>query len=360
MNHATSLTGIFCDIFCVVIDNYGDAAVCWRLARQLALEHGWRVRLWIDDPSPLYKLAPDFQNGPVKVAFWSDATDDPADVVIEAFGCELPVTYVAAMAKRPKPPVWLNLEYLSAEPWVAACHGMASPHPSLPLVKYFFFPGFEPGTGGLLRERDYEARRETFDVNEFRSEFGVPPRLSDELTISLFSYPNAALPRLLDAWASARQPVRLLIPGGTDAAFTRGNLSCHPLPFLTQLRYDELLWTCDLNFVRGEDSFVRAQWVAKPFVWHIYPQADQAHLVKLGAFLDLAFMPQEADPVAGATDIADVMAFWRAWNGDGELDWTAFSAALPALQEHAKRWKSHLLETPDLASGLVRFCHQSL
>ena len=40
------------DVFCRVVDNYGDAAVCWRLARQLADEHGARVRLWIDLLAP--------------------------------------------------------------------------------------------------------------------------------------------------------------------------------------------------------------------------------------------------------------------------------------------------------------------
>jgi len=38
----------------------------------------------------------------------------------------------------------------------------------------------------------------------------------------------------------------------------RGQLALHAIPFLAQDRYDELLWACDLNFVRGEDSFVRA------------------------------------------------------------------------------------------------------
>ena len=118
-----------CDIFCTVVDNYGDAAVCWRLARQLATEHGWKIRLWIDDPAPLAQLAPDYGNGPVSVRLWPNPwptaglADDAADVVIEAFACELPPAYVEAMAARSRPPVWLNLEYLSAESWVAGCHG---------------------------------------------------------------------------------------------------------------------------------------------------------------------------------------------------------------------------------------------
>jgi len=340
-----------CDIFCAVVDNYGDAAVCWRLARQLAEDHGWRVRLWIDDLTPLQQLAPDHAAGPVDVRVWPTRpwpVTECADVIIEAFACELPPAYVATMATCARPLVWLNLEYLSAENWVAGCHGLSSPHPRLPLVKHFFFPGFDADTGGLLREHDYDARRRAFDEAAFRAEFGLPARAPDELMISLFSYPNPALPELMRAWAASSRPVRLLAPGSSEAAWTNGNLSVHALPFLPQPRYDELLWACDLNFVRGEDSFVRAQWAAKPFIWHIYPQTDDAHQSKLDAFL--AIHP------AGAA----LRAFWLAWNGKGTLDWPEFAATLPGLKAPMQQWAKTLAAHPDLASKLVQFCLERL
>ncbi|MEO7887531.1 MAG: elongation factor P maturation arginine rhamnosyltransferase EarP, partial [Polaromonas sp.] len=40
------------DIFCKVIDNFGDIGVCWRLAADLA-SRGHKVRLWVDDASAL-------------------------------------------------------------------------------------------------------------------------------------------------------------------------------------------------------------------------------------------------------------------------------------------------------------------
>ena len=339
-----------CDIFCVVVDNYGDAGVCWRLARQLADEYGWRVRLWIDNPAPLLWLAPDHASGPVDVRPWPSPwlATDTTDVVIEAFACELPPIYVEAMTARSRPPVWLNLEYLSAENWVAGCHGLPSPHPRLPLVRHFFFPGFADGTGGLLHERDYDARRKAFDAAAFRSEFGLPAESPDELTISLFSYENPALSALIEAWAASARPIRVLRPGNGDAASKTGNLSLHPLPFLPQRRYDELLWACDLNFVRGEDSFVRAQWAAKPFVWQIYPQADDAHRAKLDAFLDI-------HPAGG-----QLKAFWHAWNGDGAPDWPEFAARLPGLDGPSRQWAETLANRPDLASRLVQFCLERL
>lgn len=341
------MISVSCDIFCTVIDNFGDAGVCWRLARQLAIEHGWRVRLFIDDPVPLALLAPG-QNC-VDVRKWPDdfSNIEPADVIIEAFACDLPPAYVKVMQLRTRPPVWINLEYLSAEDWVAGCHGLPSPQPGL--NKYFFFPGFIRGTGGLLRERDFTA----------------PPASTfcETLEISLFCYSNPQLPALLAAWRDSKDPIVCHVAAGLpqnqvaawlDTAFDTGTtakcgkLTLHALPFLPQTGYDALLGRCHLNFVRGEDSFVRAQWAERPFVWQAYPQADHAHLAKLDAFLGL--YREKVD--AGGTAILN---FMRAWNGNGRLDWPELSASLPLLASYALRWARRLQSLGDLAANLVKF-----
>jgi uncharacterized repeat protein (TIGR03837 family) len=342
--HPRSIT---CDIFCAVIDNLGDAGVCWRLARQLAVEHGWRIRLFIDDPSPIDGFAPG--QAVVDVIKWEGdfAGIAPADVVIEAFACTLPQRYVEAMRARARPPVWLNLEYLSAEDWVAGCHGLPSPQAGL--AKLFFFPGFTEGTGGLLREKDYAV--------------SPAPTFSRQFEISLFCYDNPRLPALLNAWRDGERSILCHVceglprrqvetwlgeplPIGNRA--TRGQLTLAALPFLTQPDYDALLARCHLNFVRGEDSFVRAQWAERPFVWQAYPQAEDAHLAKLDAFLDL-YAP-----------VPEARAFFRAWNGDGALDWPVFSAALPALAAHAPGWAERIAAHGDLATNLVKFCGNRL
>ncbi len=356
---------ITCDLFCAVVDNLGDAAVCWRLARQLAREHSWRVRLWLDDPEPLTLLRPGFDSrneqqdvDGVDIRHWRTPfpAAEPADVVIEAFACELPGNYVAAMAARFRPPVWLNLEYLSAEDWVADCHGHASPHPRLGLAKYFFFPGFASGTGGLLRE--FDAR---FDA--------VPP--ASPLSVSLFCYENPALPALLDVWVTGDQPFRCQVceglprrqveawlgePFPAGSMVDRGALRLEAAPFMAQTEYDGFLAGCHLNFVRGEDSFVRAQWAARPFVWQPYPQADDVHRLKLDAFLARYIVGLER-PVAEA-----VTRFWHAWNGFGNIAaaWPDFRAALPTLLVHGRPWAERIAAPGTLADNLARFCMERL
>jgi len=301
------------DIFCKMIDNHGDLGVCWRLTRQL-LSQGHAVRLWVDDASALAWMAPDAFTGHIQgleVRSWKEASDPakltdlaPADVWIEAFGCRMPEAYVAhfvehAVATRSQQPAWVNLEYLSAENWVPRMHRLPSPVMSGPAkgwTQHFYYPGFTQGTGGLLREADLVERQQRFDRAAWRQQH-APNFAPGGLLISLFCYEPAALPQLLMQLAGT--PHHLLVtPGRPLAAVQQAlkGMAVHPrwsaLPFTNQNGFDEMLWACDLNFVRGEDSLVRALWAGRPFIWHIYPQEDNAHHAKLQAFLDWLEAPE--------------------------------------------------------------------
>jgi len=370
------------DVFGKVVDNFGDAGVAWRLVRELVAEHGLEVTLWQDDLAALARIAPgidphlDRQSSEgVTVRRWREPFSEvaPADVAVEAFGCGLPSSYVEAMARAAPPPMWFVLEYLSAEPWVGDVHGLASPHPQLALPRRFFFPGFTAKTGGLIREEGLLAARDEFRRNEAAqrtlwSTMRVPPPSNDEIRVTLFCYPNAALPGLLDAWADGDDTIVCVVPQGVAtgalAAWSAGNvpdpgrplrrgrLSLHSVPFVSQDDYDRLLWSSSLNFIRGEDSFVRAQWAAAPFVWHIYPQSDGAHWPKLDAFMDRYAVGLDADAAAA------VRRFWRAWNGaDGAgpigAAWREFAPARHAIGRHSRAWAAHLASLPELGAGLV-------
>ena len=367
------------DVFCVVVDNYGDIGVTWRLARQLVAEHGQRVRLWVDDLDTFARLCPG--SSATATQQWHDGVDvrhwlpewpgaEPADVVIEAFACQLPAAYIEAMAISEHRILWLNLEYLSAEDWVVGCHALPSMQPD-GLQKYFFFPGFEQGTGGLIREGDLMARREAFqrdptlrDAFLESLDFTVEPGAR---LLSLFAYENHAVAGWLDALAVDTRPTQLMVPEGRvlgDVArwlgveqlragdrHSRGGLQIAVLPFMTQNEYDMLLWCCDFNAVRGEESFIRAQWAGRPLVWHIYPQEEDAHWVKLNAFLELYLC--DLAPAAAAA----LKNFWHAWNkGEGSgAAWSDLLRHEVELIAHAERWTHKQVANGDLAGKLVFF-----
>jgi uncharacterized repeat protein (TIGR03837 family) len=357
--------GMRWDLFCRVIDNYGDIGVCWRLAADLA-GRGQSVRLWVDDPSPLAWMAPQGCPG-VEVRHWREHWDPvaPADVVVEAFCCDPPDAYIERMAARTQPPVWINLEYLSAEDYVERSHGLPSPRfqsPGAGLVKRFFYPGFTPSTGGLLREPGLRAERAAFDGPAWLDARGFVPAPREQV-ISLFCYDTPRLPTWLEGLAE--RPTLLLVTPGqatrqVEALLGRsaceghidrlGALRLGWLPALPQPEFDRLLWACDLNVVRGEDSFVRAQWAERPFLWHIYPQSDGAHTLKLDAFLD-RYLAGVAEDLAGP-----VRALWRSWNG-----LTADLAPLrPASWPNAAAWQGHARQWARQLAGQADLCTQLL
>lgn len=376
-------------IFCKVVDNFGDIGICWRLARQLRAEHGVAVTLWVDDLRSFRRIAPAVDpDAPtqavegVRVRHWAGqdgvfAPQDVADIVIEFFGVDIPPGYIAAMAQCEPRPVWINYEGLSAEAWVEGCHTLPSMHPRLKLTKHFFFPGFTGKTGGLLRERGLLEARARFQGDpaaavDFLRGLGVSEEEIGAFKVSLFCYPHAPVAELFDAWCEGGRRIACLVPEGVAreqvAAFlgadpvpgagaTRGALSVRVIPFMPQQDYDRLLWACDLNMVRGEDSWVRAQWAGRPFVWHIYPQDENLHHVKLRAFLEK--YTGEAGRLQGLVD------FSLRWNGarEGHMDecadwtalWSSLQADLPAITQRAQAWEASMLANGDLVSNLLNF-----
>ncbi len=356
-------------LVCRVVDNLGDAAIMWRLARQLATEHAISVGLYIDEPAVLQRLVPGARpgttvDGVAVHALEAGPAPDGADVVVCGFHAALPPGWSEWMARR-RPP-WINLEYLSAEPWVDDFHGLPSPRPG-GLVEHFFYPGFTARSGGLLRERDLLQRRDRFDADParragFLAGLGVVPRPGEALA-SLLCYPHAPLLPLARALGAAGVRLHLLVPDGVasdlvaaDAgarlgAASRGHLRTSRIPFLPQADYDTLLWSCDLSFVRGEDSWIRGIWSGRPFVWQVYPQAGRAHLVKLEAFLDRC----RADGATGGNGVlAEACRWWNDPEG-GDPGGMVRLAAEPALAGAELRALHDRIAGPDLATRLVAF-----
>ncbi|MDE2048663.1 MAG: elongation factor P maturation arginine rhamnosyltransferase EarP [Betaproteobacteria bacterium] len=332
-----------------MIDNFGDAGVCWRLADALTRQHHDTVTLWIDRPEVLDQLAPRQQH--VRVHRWAPhdgsgarlSADDLPDVLVEAFGCALPDEYLADVFQKRRGVAWINLEYLSAEPYVRRSHGLPSPvtrGPAAGLTKWFFYPGFEPGTGGVPWGN-------------------LPPPAAAGPHALLFGYDNPALPSACEALLAHGLLPQLAAGSAADElAWRAPHLAGRVvrLPFLPQTQFDATLATARLAVVRGEDSFVRAQLAARPFVWHIYPQHDGAHWPKLHAFFE-----RYAQGL-GATPRDALWALWQGWN-ERNADaptWHAVLQQLPLLEQHALAWRERLLVLGDLTVHLRDFALSKL
>ncbi len=391
------------DIFCKVVDNFGDIGVCWRLCCDLAAR-GHSVRLWLDDPSALGWMAPvSYPN--VALIDCSQGIPEAAlttmgEVLIDTFGCEFAIKLIAVQATNTPAtfkngiqnrPVWLNLEYLTAESFAERSHTLPYTHhtgPAAGWTQRYFYPGFNTQTGGLLRETDLPQRQAAFDkvvwLNQlsqlspsFALNFATQAH-DDTRFISLFCYEPVALEALIDQLSATQSATHLLVTAGRAAAAVKTVLEhkkrLQPayllpklllisyLPALTQQDYDHLLWACDLNFVRGEDSLVRAIWAGKPFIWQIYPQTDGAHHAKLDAFLDMMEAP------------ASLKQTHLAWNADSNATETKVAKVTKDTQEHARCWpaldlplwaqsaqnlSNKLRSQDDLAASLIAFVEKN-
>ncbi|MEJ7139493.1 elongation factor P maturation arginine rhamnosyltransferase EarP [Amphibiibacter pelophylacis] len=351
-------------ILCRVIDNFGDVGVCWRLARQMATR-GLRVALVLDDATPLrWMRGVDATSQSVSVlpwtlpdSAWTALGGQVQRLVIEGFGCTAPNALLAALPRptpeTPATTLLVNLEYLSAEGYVARSHGLASPQhhgAAAGLTRWFFYPGFTEDTGGLL------------------GGWAAPEPPHSPPQALWFAYPH---PRWRD-WAqhlarfvreSASDPIDRveigLCPGdaqrqaklspGEQLTLPDSHSVLRALDYTDHDGFDTRLAASAISVVRGEDSFVRAQWAARPFVWHIYPQDDGAHWAKLDAWLDL-LLDGQSNALA-----QPLRRVWHAFNDPG---WAGDLPPWPdAALWHAacRAWQQRLADQTDLLTRLLAF-----
>jgi uncharacterized repeat protein (TIGR03837 family) len=362
------------DIFCKIVDNFGDIGICWRLAKQLKDAHGLNIRFFVDKFSVAKQmlLALDTEKDiqqyeGITIIHWHDHTffDYAADVVLETFACGVPAAYLTNMHSET---IWVNIDHLSAESWVSGFHAGHGKHYDTNFTHHFYFPGFNENTGGLLREQALVAQRDAFQLSDAQQlAFWQSLEISRDVTgvkISLFSYPNAPVEALLQSLANGQQQVSLFMPlndclpkrllnkesFAVGDRLTEGNLTLYILPFLTQDNYDKLLWACDINFVRGEDSWVRAIWAGKPFVWQPYWQTENTHLIKLNAFLETFY-----DTHKLSITIAELHQAWSV--GDfSTVTWQLYLSKRDEIHALTRQKSNELTQQETLTTKLVTFC----
>lgn len=350
-------------IFCRIIDNFGDAGVTLRVARRF-LEEGVTPQLISDRLDVMAKLLPSLDPTEPRstldgicITDWdafATAPDEPADLVLETFGCRLPESFEKRLAETP-PKLTLNLDYLSAEDWVESCHKMWGLHPTLPIRKLWYFPGFTDRTGGVSIESDYETKRQTFDRKAFLANLGFTE--PERPTLYFFLYPVNDVETWAKTLAERTEPMNLLFaPGeGTEKLLTLLNEHPHPhqtirAPFVAQPKFDHFLWAADGVVIRGEDSFVRAQLAGVPLFWATYPTEDRAHEVKFEAWAG------RVNEKLHNECVAKHLAANRAWlegkaSTQDLLEWLD---DLSTLRSVFAPWRTGFFQRSELIDGILR------
>ena len=360
---------IVCHLICKVIDFFGDIGVAWRIAKQLKVDFNVEVHLLIDDLLTAQRLIPSidisFQKQTIdgifiyRCDFSEDSTSlpPPPNFVFNLFNIDLPHIY-KTLIKRNKSK-YIAIEYLSAEPWVDNFHLKPSIDPKSGLIKTFFYPGFTNQTGGLIREKGLFLRRTNFDKSKRKKviqSLGGNPNL---YSISLFYYPIQKIEVFLDAIDHLKKTIQFFIPQYLFDLLrlesTYQSINIIPYPFLNHDDFDDLLWSCDLNFVRGEDSWIRAIWAGKPFIWQPYIQENNIHLIKLKAFLKRYCEGCDQD----LSEVLIKMHDDWSNNKFNEVLWHSFFKLQPQLEAFALNQSHHYFKEPSFVESLVDYCYET-
>ncbi|WP_037587787.1 elongation factor P maturation arginine rhamnosyltransferase EarP [Stenoxybacter acetivorans] len=382
-------------LFARIIDNYGDIGVTWRLARQLRDELDADVHLWTDNWSATRALIPalpaqetETQLNRITIHPWHNNETvaaqcrhlPPPRWLIEMFGCDVPESILTIIKQHQS--LWLNWEYLTAESWAENLHTLPSLQ-SNGIAKYFWFMGFSDKSGGLLRESNYAQQKAVFLNNPakrqaFHRRYRLPENHQGQLWL-IFAYETPVWVHWFHTWLHIGKPMTLWLAGDTfprslrqagilpNHALTQdgdswqcGSLTLTRIPFVPQTDFDKLLWLADAAVVRGEDSFVRAQWAEIPFFWHIYPQADNAHWAKLHAFWQKA-MPITIQTVqtafqAAFAALSDELNGVTTLNNDERLHhWQTLTQYRSTHQNILNQWAQQLAEQPSAMQKLAKF-----
>lgn len=362
-------------LFCTVIDNFGDIGVAWRLAQELHNRLNYQVFLFLDNWEALERIVPDFRQHHAitlkkwREGEWADFGDleqmFPPKIVIETFACALPDAVLDVMlAVRP---IWLNWEYLSAEDWAIRTHTMKSLQNN-GLDKYFWQMGFCEQSGGLLREKSILPVSITPEI--------TPNDDATHFQIFLFAYPSDTWQKHICAWQQVNLDLDLdkkwkkwAIRVANEKIFqaltifhkniNESKLLIELQNFVPQNQLDELFSQQDILIVRGEDSFVRAQFSGKPFFWHIYPQDENAHWEKLDAFWEQVYplFPKEiseahralSHDMNGKNSLSDEMRL---------AHWRTLLMRFADWQRASIQWQNFLLNQKDSMTKLQEWLEQ--
>lgn len=348
------------NIFCDVIDNYGDAGVCLRLGRDICKKN-IKVNLYCNDLKTIKKIIQkeDLENDYLKISEWptSDYNLEFKDTVIQAFSVRLP-EFIYSYIRKNKILV-INLEYLTAESFADDCHKL--PSYSDGIESFFFFPGFTEKTGGLVIEDNL--------LNKIKNQ----NNMDHNCYVTLFSYENTKIAYFLNQLSDLSNIKKMRITvflfegkpldninkllklnlkvGNT---YIKNNLIFKVSLMVDQDQYDSLLVGSYINLVRGEDSIVRAMLTGRPFLWNIYPQDENAHLDKINALFD------RMDEVCTDKNSVEILRqLTLSYNGSSDfINNFDINSFIDKWKLITKEWQNHLLSLGSLTDNLLDFIRE--
>jgi len=261
------------DIFSRFIDNYGDISIPLRLAHGLFIDHSVTSNVFLTSNELTQKiLDKNLFNENINIIDIDKMDNNflPNTNIVTIFDTQLPISYEAKLTSKN---LLINYEYFSAEQWVDDFHLRESINKKY--KKIFYIPGVGEHSGVPI-----------FGINDkglYR------PESLDTKTINFFCYFNENIEASVKVLRTNFPQYDSVLHDRFDKDKIRGK------NLLSFNDFDQALSNSLINFVRGEDSLIRAILAGSPFIWQPYIQENGLHVTKLNAFLDHYFisLPQQ-------------------------------------------------------------------
>lgn len=356
-------------VLCKVVDNYGDVGVVWRLCKNLiTLRKDLSIHLVIDDLISFNKICSQVDcNKPFQSVYginiydWKDNSlcydnfiindGEKLNIILECFQCGRPdwMEKILFEVKLARTVQIIMIDYLTAEKYAEDFHCLDSLTRSSKVRKVNFMPGFTEKTGGLIIDDKWR------DLRNWNSEGDI----------LVFTYEKNWTPLVKAIQESLLKSHKVLLAQGRGRASfeenaLENNLNIDVLPFVNQEKWDEIMQSCSVLIIRGEESMSRACLSGIPFVWQAYPQSDEYQLVKVNALLD------RMEKHFKSEDFELVKNVWLALNQpENEVtvenmynNWKKFLDAVPELVYGFKDFALDLRKNGDLCYNLMTFIEQ--
>ncbi len=257
------------DIFSRFIDNYGDISIPLRLAHGLYIDYGVTSNVFLTSHELTQKiLDKNLFNEKINIIDIDNMDKNflPNTNVVTIFDTQLPISYEAKLTNKN---LLINYEYFSAEQWVDDCHLRESINKNY--KKIFYIPGVRENSGVPIFAKN--------DKGLYQTE-----GLKGTNTINFFCYFNEKIEASIKVLRTNFPQYDSVLHDRFDKAKNRGK------NLLSFNDFDKALSNSLINFIRGEDSLIRAILAGSPFIWQPYIQENNLHIAKLNAFIDHYFI----------------------------------------------------------------------
>lgn len=291
------------DIYCDIIDNYGDIAFAIKLINTYSFQKKDSHFRIFSNNREVYDMFSASLRVEAHVSYfdiWEIPHLLPNSHICNLFERQIDYNFLESFEF----PIHLtNFSYFSLEPYsststpgIQVIHGRTNTHKNLTVED--FAVSLLDGTGWVFSEKYF--MEEIYFQEYFINKYKLP---KNKKWISVFCYRETEWELKEKNFFEAFSSEYIFLSFGMQNLWQKNSLQ---LPFLSMQEYYSLLQHCEANIVRGENSLIPALESKKAFYWDIYKESNGAHTQKIEDFSQYLETQKYPDEIIQAQKLGNI------------------------------------------------------